>query len=91
MEHIKMLKPDTKGRITLGHLADGVSRFAMSTDKHNRIILVPYAEVPIKERWIFQNKLAMHQLQRGLQDAAKGRITKKTGFSKYVNDNDDNE
>ena len=30
--NLKMVTPDDKGRVTLGHLADGVSRFAVIDD-----------------------------------------------------------
>jgi len=44
----KMVRPDSKGRITLGRLAAGISGFSVTVDKGNKIILEPYAEIPQK-------------------------------------------
>lgn len=84
---IKMLRPDSKGRVTLGHLADGVSGFAISVDKHNRIILEPYIEVAAHEKWLFDDKAALKQVRQGLKDAAEGRVSERGSFSKYINNN----
>lgn len=86
MTTLKMVKPDTKGRITLGHLADGISRFAMSIDEGNRIILEPFIEVAIKERWLFENKSALAQLKQGIKDSKDGRVLNKGSFAQYVDD-----
>lgn len=40
------IRPDAKGRITLGRLARGVSSFRATTDAMGRIILEPYTEIP---------------------------------------------
>lgn len=44
-----MLKPDNKGRITLGKLLKGVSSVHVYVDDENRIILVPFKEIPMGE------------------------------------------
>ena len=36
MATLKMVKPDDKGRITLGYLAKGVTRFAVTKDKYTQ-------------------------------------------------------
>ena len=74
---MKKLKPDNKGRVTLGPLAEGVSSFLVTKDKHNRIILEPYVEVPAKEKWLFENKIALNKVKKGLDDAKKKRVKKK--------------
>ena len=82
----KKVKPDSKGRITLGHWADGVSSFAISKDKSNRIILEPYTEIPAREKWVYENKEVYEKLKRGIKDAAEGRLTSLCDFTKYVED-----
>jgi len=89
MATLKMVKPDTKGRITLGHLAEGVSRFAVSKDEFNRIILEPYVEIPAKEKWLFDNPKALAQVKQGLKDSAEGRLYDKGSFSQYLEDKAD--
>lgn len=43
------LKPDSKGRITLGRLLNGVSSVRVTVDSENRIILIPFKEIPLGE------------------------------------------
>ncbi|MFT3741771.1 MAG: hypothetical protein QM752_03730 [Gammaproteobacteria bacterium] len=82
----KMVRPDSKGRITLGRLTEGVSGYAVKKDKNNRIILEPYTEVPLREKWLFDNKSALKKVKQGIEDAALNHITEKSGFEKYIDD-----
>lgn len=82
----KMVRPDAKGRITLGHLTDGVSGYSVTKDKSNKIILVPYVEIPEKEKWLFENKAALESVKRGLKNAAEGKIHDLGSFSKFIKD-----
>src|SRR5580658_9486545 len=84
----KRVKPDSKGRITLGALAQGVSSYLITKDKYNRIILEPHVEIPANEKWLFTNKAALAQVKRGLEDSARGRVKSKGSFAKYVDDKD---
>jgi hypothetical protein len=83
MNTIKMLKPDAKGRITLGPLATGISSFAVRKEQ-DKIILEPYVEISLREKWLFNNKVASGQVKKGLEDAAAGRVHKKGSFAKYI-------
>ena len=83
---LKMLRPDAKGRITLGRLAEGVSGFAVTQTKDHKIILEPYAEIPACEKWLFNNKDALKQLNQGLKDAAEGHVSKQGSVSKFSDD-----
>ncbi len=85
----KIVRPDAKGRITLGELTQGVSSFHVKTTEDHRIVLEPQVEIPLKEKWLFENKAAMKKVQRGLQDAAAGRVSARGSFAKFV-DEDDN-
>jgi len=80
-----MVRPDSKGRITLGHLADGVSGFSIKKDK-GKIILEPYAEIPLHEKWLFDNKVALQKVKQGLKEAGLGEVTERDGFSQYIDD-----
>jgi hypothetical protein len=84
--YAKTVHPDAKGRITLGALAKGISSFQITTQKDGRIILEPYVEIPAREKWLFQNEKALKQVKKGLQDSAKGRVSKKGDFSQYLGD-----
>ena len=86
-EH-KIVRPDAKGRITLGNLAAGISSYIVTKDKSNRIILEPRVEIPAKEKWLFDNKPALMQVKKGLEDSAAGRLKSRGSFAKFVDDED---
>lgn len=86
---IKMIRPDSKGRIALGHLANGVSGFAVIESNEHRIVLEPYSEIPAHEKWLFKNKSAMKKVIQGLQDAEAGRFIEKDSFASFLEDSDD--
>ena len=80
------VRPDSKGRITLGALTIGVSGFRVMHDKHNRIILEPLVEIPARERWLFSNKTALGQVEQGLKESAAGHVKSRGSFAKYTDD-----
>ena len=84
--HTDTLRPDAKGRITLGKLAEGISSFHVSQDKEGRIILEPFTEIPAREVWLFKNAKAMASVKRGLTQSAKGETRSLGDFSQYVDD-----
>lgn len=85
----KKVKPDSKGRITLGELAKGVSSFSVTRDSANRIILEPYIEIPAREKWAFDNSEVLTKLQRGLDDASHNKIKSLGDFTQYIEDDDE--
>ena len=53
----KLVRPDAKSRITLGHdLTQGVSGYLIREMKDHTLILEPQVEIPARERWLFENK-----------------------------------
>lgn len=80
-----VVRPDTKGRICIGKMADGISSFKASFDEEShRIILEPYTEIPYRERWLFSNKEAMRSVLDGMQDSLEGRVKEAGSFSEYT-------
>ena len=77
------LRPDAKGRITLGKLAEGVSSYRARRQKDGKIVLEPFMEIPAEERWLWENKEALASLKRGIADARAGRLVSKGSFAKY--------
>jgi len=87
MESSRVVRPDNKGRILLGELAKGISSFRVFIDDEQRIILEPFAEIPAREKWLFENKKSLASVMRGLQQS-KNKKTKSLGsFSKFTQDN----
>jgi hypothetical protein len=89
MKQANVLRPDSKGRITLGKLAQGVSGFHVEQDEEGRIILEPCVEIPAREKWLFDNPEAARQVKKGLQDAKAGKVRSMGSFAKYARDNED--
>jgi len=82
----KTVRPDTKGRIALGALSKGVSSFLVTETDDHKIILEPYAEIPAREKWLFDNKTALESVKQGIKDAASGRVSKRGSFAKFADD-----
>ena len=81
----KKVRPDAKGRIFLGALAEGVSSYTVIKD-HGRIILEPNVEIPAKEKWLWENKAALQQVKKGLKDSAASKTKSRGSFTKFVDD-----
>lgn len=82
---LKKVRPDAKGRIFLGTLAEGVSSFTITRD-HGRIILEPNVEIPAQEKWLWENKTALKQVTQGLKDSAASRTKSRGSFTKFMDD-----
>lgn len=78
------LRPDAKGRITLGRLADGVSSYRARKQADGKIILEPFVEIPAEERWLWENKEALRNVIKGIEDAKAGRLVSRGSFKKYL-------
>jgi hypothetical protein len=87
-ESRKTLRPDSKGRITLGALSCGASSFKAYRDDLGRIILEPQVEVPAAEAWLWRNPAAMKSVQQGLADASEDKVIGRGGFTQYAQEDD---
>lgn len=83
---IQQLRPDSKGRITLGKLAEGVSSFRARLTDDGNILLEPFAEVPAREKWLFDNPSALGAVKAGLEQAAAGKTRPRGSFAKYADE-----
>lgn len=89
MKQSKIIRPDNKGRICLGKLAEGVSRFIVEVDKDHRIILDPLVEIPAREKWLYENKPALKSVKQGLKEAKAGKLHNLGDFTQYLEEDDD--
>jgi len=80
------LRPDSKGRISLGKLARGASSFRAQCTEDGTIILEPFAEIPAREKWLFDNPKALSTVKQGLKQAADGQSRSLGSFSQYVDE-----
>ena len=76
MNHVKV-NLDSRNRIPLTKILGGCEArtFDMYWEK-DKLILIPLVEIPEREAWIYKNKTALASLERGLEDAAKGKVKK---------------
>jgi hypothetical protein len=51
-----ILRPDSKGRIVLGEIANNVSSYRAIVEENGKVTLEPYAEIPLSGKWIFDDK-----------------------------------
>jgi hypothetical protein len=83
---LKIVRPDAKGRITLGIFAKNISSFII-TQEEDKIILIPYTEIPAREKWLFNNKEALDNVKQGLKDSYAGNVRSLGSFKKHLNEN----
>ena len=67
---------DDRKRLTLGQLIKDFKRVKLYRNDRGELLLQPVVEVPVSELWLFKNKEAFESVQKGLKDAAKGRVSK---------------
>ena len=86
---ITQLRPDSKGRVTLSKLANGVSSFNVSQDAEGRLLLEPMVEIPACEKWLFDSTEVLISVKRGIADAKAGRVKSLGSFAKFVDEDDE--
>ena len=67
---------DERNRLILGELLKGSKRVRLYKNDRGELLLMPLIEIPASEIWLYQNKEALQNVQKGLQDAAEGKISK---------------
>ena len=77
---------DSKGRITLGKLAEGVSSFRATRQSDGKIILEPYVEIPAREVWLYKNPEALTIVEEGLRQSASGEAFYLGDFSQFADE-----
>jgi hypothetical protein len=85
----KTVRPDSKGRITLGKRAREFSGYTMKEKPDGSILLEPLIEVPAKEAWLYKNKEAFASVTKGLGESAAGKTKSLGSFAKYADDDDE--
>jgi hypothetical protein len=82
------LRLDSKGRVTFGNLAKGVSSFRVKKTEDGSFLLRPMKEVPEREAWLYENPEALAAVEEGLRQAARGETVRMGSFAQYANDDD---
>jgi len=71
------VKPDAKKRVILTKvpMEKGVT-YHIYMNSFGQIVLDPQVTIPASELWLFNNPVALASVQRGLSDAAQGKVSK---------------
>lgn len=85
---------DARNRITLGQALiklgvlneREIDAFEILLGATGDILLRPRTSIPTRELWIHQNPEAMETLQKGLKDAAEGRVTRVKDLKKFTDE-----
>jgi hypothetical protein len=86
---VTQVRPDSKGRVTLSKLANGVSSFNVSQDADGRLLLEPMVEIPAREKWLYDNPEALSSVKRGISDAKAGRVKTLGSFAKFADEDEE--
>ena len=84
----KTVRPDSKGRISLGKRAREFSGYTLKESEDGSILLEPLIELSAKEAWLFKNKKALESVQKGLKQSAEGKTKSLGSFAKYLNEDE---
>ncbi|MCF6336117.1 MAG: hypothetical protein L3J12_10280 [Spirochaetales bacterium] len=85
-------KLDSRNRVTLGQVlmklkrsnVRNIDEFEILLGTEGDILLRPRTSIPTRELWLYQNPNSMRTLQKGLKDAAEGRIIKVTDLNEFT-------
>lgn len=77
------VRPDSKGRISLGRLANGISSFKISR-AGEKLILEPYVEIPAREQWLYKNPEAFNSVKQGLAEVKTHKPKFNGSFKEYL-------
>ena len=75
-EEVSTHTVDDRHRITLGELLKDTRRVRIYRNARGELLLQPVVEIPAAEAWLFQNQEALTAVKQGLEDAAKGRVSR---------------
>lgn len=83
----KILRPDGKGRVCLGALAQGISGYRVHVDEITKEIhLTPYMEIPLIEHWLLSNPTALESINRGMKHSAEKKVRSLGSFANSEED-----
>jgi hypothetical protein len=80
------LRPDAKGRITLGHRAEGISGYKVTDMGGGNLMLTAMTEIPARELWLYKNPEALAMVEEGLRQSARGETYYLGDFSQYADE-----
>lgn len=83
-KYVARVRPDSKGRVTLGSLGKDVSSYRVAVDPEGRVLLEPFVEIPAREQWLYENPEAYSSVRRGLAQAEAGKAASLGSFARHA-------
>jgi len=83
-QYVARVRPDSKGRVTLGRLGKDVSSYRVAVDSEGRVLLEPFIEIPAREQWLYESPGAYASVRRGLRQSEKGETVSLGSFAKFA-------
>ena len=78
-----IIRPDERGRITLGSLSKAKTYKVMINDA-GQILLNPVVTIPERELWLWHNSSALAAVGRGIEQVAKQETYDLGSFAQYA-------
>lgn len=88
MKARKILRPDSKGRLSFGSILNGISSVRVQVEDDGRILLEPFVEIPEREAWLYDNPDALKRVRTGLLNVAEGALQYQGTFTKETTKDD---
>lgn len=93
-KELTSIRPDKQGRFALSNavkvveeaLGGHADTFKVCVSSSGEILLIPIAEIPLRELWLHQNPEAKASVLRGLDQLARGEISDMEDFSQYLDE-----
>lgn len=91
-EEVTTVHPDKQGRIPVsvrsvvkscGIKADAYKQYV---GKHGEILLIPVAEIPLRELWVHRNPEVRVAIERGLAQSAQGQVSDMGDLSHFLDE-----
>jgi len=77
--------PDSQNRLSLNSaIGQPSSIYNIYRNRVGQIVLDPIQAIPPEEAWLWENPEALASLERGLEDAAAGRVHYLGSFAAYA-------
>lgn len=79
----EIVEPDSRGRFSIGAIAKSKT-YRVQVNDAGQILLDPVVAVPERELWLWQNAEAIASVQRGIDQAAAGKLQEMGDFAQYA-------
>jgi hypothetical protein len=81
------VKPDAKRRVYLPKVLvrEGVT-YHIYANSVGQIVLDPQVTIPVTEAWLFEDKIALDSVDKGITESQKGQVIDRGSFSGYMKD-----